>query len=94
MRKGITFMKQHALVDSYNACKEQTETIMTEIFALLQQADIPLRSNRHLTEIVVDSTKEEIIEKVGDAAFVDKIHTFGIALFEHSGKTYIRLKYK
>ena len=40
------------------------------------------------------STVEEIIEKVGDAAFVDKINTFGIALFEHSGKTYIRLKYK
>lgn len=87
-------MKQHALVESYNACKEQTETIMADIFALLEQADIPLRSNRHLTEIVVDSTKEGIIEKVGDAAFVDKINTFGIALFEHSGKTYIRLKYK
>lgn len=87
-------MKQHALVDAYNGCKEDSDRIMGNILSFLQRADLELRSNRRLTEIVVNATKEELMRKITDPEFAAMISGFGIAVFEHGGKTYIRLKYK
>lgn len=87
-------MKHYALVDAYNVCREDSDKIMKDILSFLQDSSLEFRSNRRLTEIVVNATRDTLTKEITNPEFATMISKFGIGVFEHAGKTYIRLKYK
>lgn len=82
------------LRESYEKCRKCGPEMMAELKKALEDSNISHRSNTHTTEIIADTTEDEVKKLLTKSSQNEPDISFRLFLKEQRQKTYIRLRYQ
>lgn len=81
------------LRDSYERCRNQGPSAMAGLKRELEESNISHRSNSKTTEIVADTSKDQVLKLLEQNGSNLSDIAFSLFVREQREKTYIRLRY-